>query len=190
MSPIHRRPSTFIFLTAAIAACSRWIFSTMPPGDMRINACAMVRADRATDFSQIFSLHPELKARSMDWQPLMAPCTTSPLVFRKPTPVRNGMLLVGDAAGFVDPFVGDGISLALRSGAMAAECLASSCRELSPHARTCSVATSGNWDPSSVRHLHCDGYWRCRLRCEGQGWLFHQSSRLKDFVVSRTRRAS
>ncbi len=32
--------------------------------------------------------------------------------------------MVGDAAGFVDPFVGDGISLALRSGALAAKCLA------------------------------------------------------------------
>ncbi len=32
--------------------------------------------------------------------------------------------MVGDAAGFVDPFIGDGISLALRSGAMAANCLA------------------------------------------------------------------
>ena len=31
--------------------------------------------------------------------------------------------MVGDAAGFVDPFVGDGISLALRSGALAAQCL-------------------------------------------------------------------
>ena len=33
------------------------------------------------------------------------------------------MLMVGDSAGFVDPFVGDGISLALRSGALAAQCL-------------------------------------------------------------------
>jgi flavin-dependent dehydrogenase len=32
--------------------------------------------------------------------------------------------MAGDAAGFVDPFVGDGISLALRSGALAAQCLA------------------------------------------------------------------
>ena len=31
--------------------------------------------------------------------------------------------MAGDAAGFVDPFVGDGISLALRSGALAASCL-------------------------------------------------------------------
>lgn len=49
--------------------------------------------------------------------------STSPLVFHKPEPVQNTMLQVGDAAAFVDPFVGDGISLALRSGALAAECL-------------------------------------------------------------------
>jgi flavin-dependent dehydrogenase len=33
------------------------------------------------------------------------------------------MLQVGDAATFVDPFIGDGISLALRSSDLAAECL-------------------------------------------------------------------
>jgi flavin-dependent dehydrogenase len=31
--------------------------------------------------------------------------------------------MTGDAAGFVDPFVGDGVSLALRSGTLGAECL-------------------------------------------------------------------
>jgi flavin-dependent dehydrogenase len=31
--------------------------------------------------------------------------------------------LAGDAAGFVDPFIGDGISLALRSGTLAAQSL-------------------------------------------------------------------
>ena len=50
--------------------------------------------------------------------------STSPLIFRQPQPERDGMLMVGDAAGFVDPFVGDGISLALRGGALAAHCLA------------------------------------------------------------------
>jgi flavin-dependent dehydrogenase len=35
------------------------------------------------------------------------------------------MLLAGDAAGFIDPFAGDGISLALQSGTLAAESVAS-----------------------------------------------------------------
>ena len=33
------------------------------------------------------------------------------------------MMFVGDAAAFIDPFAGDGISIALRSGRVAAECL-------------------------------------------------------------------
>jgi flavin-dependent dehydrogenase len=44
-------------------------------------------------------------------------------VFREPQPERDWILMTGDAAGFVDPFVGDGVSLALRSGTLAAECL-------------------------------------------------------------------
>jgi flavin-dependent dehydrogenase len=51
------------------------------------------------------------------------PVSTSPLIFRDPQPERDGVLMAGDAAGFVDPFVGDGISLALRSGSLAAQCL-------------------------------------------------------------------
>jgi flavin-dependent dehydrogenase len=53
----------------------------------------------------------------------MEPVSTSPLVFREPAPIWNGLFLAGDSAGFVDPFVGDGISLALRSGAAAAQFL-------------------------------------------------------------------
>src|SRR5579862_569167 len=58
----------------------------------------------------------------------MEPVTTSPLIFRSPECVRDGVFLAGDAAGFIDPFVGDGISLALRSGSLAATLLAKALR--------------------------------------------------------------
>ncbi|HEY7617945.1 MAG TPA: FAD-dependent oxidoreductase [Terriglobales bacterium] len=93
------------------------------PHLQRVNACAMVRADVATSLPEIFALHPVLAARSRAWQPLSDPVATSPLVFHQPQPVHQGVLMAGDAAAFVDPFVGDGISLALRSGSLAAECL-------------------------------------------------------------------
>ncbi len=89
----------------------------------RINACAMVRADVASTLPQVFRCHPGLRERSGGWEPISDPVSTSPLVFREPQPERDGMVMVGDAAAFVDPFVGDGISLALRSGSLAGQCL-------------------------------------------------------------------
>ena len=91
----------------------------------RVNASAMVRADVASTLPEVFARHPALRERSRNWSLLSDPVSTSPLIFRQPEPERDGMLMVGDAAGFVDPFVGDGISLALRGGALAAHCLES-----------------------------------------------------------------
>jgi flavin-dependent dehydrogenase len=88
-----------------------------------VNACAMVRSDCATSLEEVFALHPRLAARAARWQPLMQPISTAPLVYRKPQPVRNNIVFAGDAAAFIDPFVGDGISIALRSGRVAAQCL-------------------------------------------------------------------
>jgi flavin-dependent dehydrogenase len=89
----------------------------------RVNACAMVRADVASDLPSVFAKNVALRERSRAWTQLTEPVFTAPLVFRKPQALQDGMLCAGDAAGFVDPFVGDGISLALRSGTLAAESL-------------------------------------------------------------------
>jgi len=96
---------------------------TNEPNGNRINACAMVKADIASNLDEVLALHPALRERSLNWQPLSAPVSTSPLIFHRPQPESGGILFAGDAACFVDPFVGDGISLALRSGALASECL-------------------------------------------------------------------
>lgn len=94
-------------------------------GTARVNASAMVRADVASSLPEVFAQHPALRDRSRNWTPLSDPVSTSPLIFRNPRPERDGVLMTGDAAGFVDPFVGDGISLALRSGSLAAQSLKS-----------------------------------------------------------------
>jgi menaquinone-9 beta-reductase len=90
----------------------------------RINVCAMVRAEVASRLEEVLKLHPALCRRAQQWQQRTEPISVAPLVFAKPEAARACVLLVGDAAGFVDPFVGDGISLALRSGTLAAGCLA------------------------------------------------------------------
>jgi len=88
-----------------------------------VNACAMVKAKVATELIKVLNLHPALRCRSQSWRAATDQVRTSPLIFHKPEPVQRRILQVGDAATFVDPFVGDGISLALRSGVLAAECL-------------------------------------------------------------------
>lgn len=46
-----------------------------------------------------------------------------PVFFTVKPPVESGMLMVGDAAGVIDPFSGEGQGAALRSGILAAEIL-------------------------------------------------------------------
>jgi menaquinone-9 beta-reductase len=94
-----------------------------PVGANSVNACAMVRADVAHSLDEVFAKEPRLWQRSRLWQPLFSAVTTSPLYFREPVTESDGMLLAGDAAGFIDPFAGDGISLALQSGTLAAEAI-------------------------------------------------------------------
>jgi flavin-dependent dehydrogenase len=92
-----------------------------PVGKNSVNACAMVQADAAHTLEDVFTKEPRLYERSRAWQPLFPTVTTSPLYFREPETESDGVFLAGDAAGFIDPFAGDGISLALQSGTLAAQ---------------------------------------------------------------------
>ena len=94
-----------------------------PVSDHVVNACAMIRSDCATTLPEVFALHTRLSQRADKWRPVTQVVSTAPLIYRRPQPTRDNMLYVGDAAAFIDPFVGDGISIALRSGRVAAECL-------------------------------------------------------------------
>jgi flavin-dependent dehydrogenase len=94
-----------------------------PVGKHAVNAAAMVRADSARSLEEVFAAHPALWRRSRDWEPVFPAITTSPLYFRAPETENQGVMLAGDAAAFIDPFAGDGISLALQSGTLAAESL-------------------------------------------------------------------
>jgi flavin-dependent dehydrogenase len=87
-----------------------------------INACALVRQGTAKDLSEVFAFNPHLSARSGTWRQTTQLVATAPVYLGPGSPVIDGILQVGDAAGFVDPFVGDGISLALRSGVLAGRC--------------------------------------------------------------------
>jgi flavin-dependent dehydrogenase len=94
-----------------------------PVSDSEINVCAMVRADVSSTLPEVFECEPRLLERSRQWKQIGEAVSTSPLIHAEPSPVNDAVLYVGDAAGFIDPFVGDGISMGLHSGQMAATAL-------------------------------------------------------------------
>jgi len=93
----------------------------LPLGNRNLNVCAMVTREAARQFPDVFALHPALQVRSRHWVRATEVSAVAPLSFAPPQPEVDGIVRVGDAAAFIDPFVGDGISLALRSGALGAE---------------------------------------------------------------------
>jgi geranylgeranyl reductase family protein len=67
---------------------------------------------------------PQLAERLARARLRQTPRAIGPLALRARRAVARGLVLVGDAAGFYDPFTGEGITLALRSAELAAEAAA------------------------------------------------------------------
>lgn len=91
-----------------------------PDQKTMVNVCALFRAKAKTTWPELFSRHSMLEKNARNWQPAFDALSTFPVTFHAPQPVEDYIFNAGDAAGFIDPFVGDGIALALRSGNLAA----------------------------------------------------------------------
>jgi flavin-dependent dehydrogenase len=93
-----------------------------PLGGGLLNVCALVNADSikgsgSDRMSAAFAEHERL--REKQWEQVTETVTTATCPLGDPQPLWDGIVCAGDAAGFIDPFLGDGISLALQSGAIA-----------------------------------------------------------------------
>jgi flavin-dependent dehydrogenase len=93
-----------------------------PVGDKKVNVCALVDASAASTLNTVFIRSKLLFERAVRWQPASESFATAPLFFAAPQPVSGQVINVGDAAAFIDPFLGDGISIALQTGVLAGEC--------------------------------------------------------------------
>lgn len=92
-----------------------------PVGDRIVNVCAMLDPRALKEYARdrmraAFSVHPLMERRR--WEQISETVVTTAW-FGAPEPLHDGVPCAGDAAGFIDPFLGDGISLALQSGALA-----------------------------------------------------------------------
>ena len=82
--------------------------------------------------------HPPLEERLRGAVQASRTLATAPVHLGKRDAVENDIALAGDAAGFLDPFAGSGISLALHSGRLAAEvCAHGSAGKVANGGRAC-----------------------------------------------------
>jgi flavin-dependent dehydrogenase len=151
-----------------------------PVAPDQINICALVDPRTASSLPELFEQCPALRARSNDWQFSMKPIVTAGLAPGLRLAEEDGILRAGDAAGFIDPFAGDGISLALRSG-MLAGALAAAPRRYAEAYRTqfahgFRTATAARW------MLRAPSYFRQAL------FFALGSARILDWTLRNTRK--
>lgn len=93
------------------------------PGDVA-NVCVVrerPRADRRTIVRDALDAEAALRERFAGARQVSGTTTLGPLAIESRAAGCAGLLLAGDAAGFVDPMTGDGLRFALAGGALAAE---------------------------------------------------------------------
>lgn len=117
----HFRPSTPVDSVELYFGEAGYCGVQPIPGGL-VNVCALVEAETMKNVGwdrirAAFEVHEKLRRRN--WQQVTETVTTGNCVFGASQPVLDGIMCAGDAAGFIDPFLGDGISLALQSGALA-----------------------------------------------------------------------
>lgn len=103
----------------------RYIGIAPLPGDLT-NVC-VVTSDRtalrdpASLIARAVAAEPALAGRFTTARMIAPPVTMGPLAVDCDVPGMPGLLLAGDAAGFIDPMTGDGLRFAFRGGELAGE---------------------------------------------------------------------
>jgi len=114
-------------------------------GEALVNVSVVLRAAYLKDrqsptehvVTETIQAHPELQQRFAQARRVTALLATGPMAQRTMRPQHDGILFIGDAAGFLDPFTGQGIYLALQSAMLAATAAHQALDE--PHGATASL---------------------------------------------------
>jgi menaquinone-9 beta-reductase len=136
------------------------------------------RGARLADFlRERIASHPLTRARLEGAEIAAGPWATGPLACRAVRCVDDAVLLVGDAAGFYDPFTGEGIGMALRGAELAAEVLSG-------------ALVSGRTGRRALEPYEKERRraFRSRLRLDRLLQALLKSPRLTDWVARRLRR--
>ena len=102
----------------------------VPPVEQRsANVCLVISpargggaiGDPSVLLHRAIDADPQLRERFADARMTTVPVVLGPLAVDAVAPGAPGLLLAGDAAGFIDPMTGDGLRFAVRGGELAAQ---------------------------------------------------------------------
>jgi geranylgeranyl reductase family protein len=111
---MHVIPGAYCGIAPLSPACAN-VAVVVPPHELRA-----ARGDLPGFFARLLTRWPEVHSRLRGARLLGPPRALGPLAVAARRLSAPGALLVGDAAGFYDPFTGEGITLALRSAELMA----------------------------------------------------------------------
>ena len=106
----------------------RYVGMTALPGGL-VNVCLVRRSwqgdgdhsEPGAIVADAIARDAELRERFAGARPVSRPIVLGPLAVDTVHPWADGLLMAGDAAGFIDPITGDGLRFAIRGGQLAAE---------------------------------------------------------------------
>jgi flavin-dependent dehydrogenase len=119
-----------------------------PVAEDRVNVSLVVpaaearrwRGDLTGYFDRTVAALPHLRDRMRGARRIAPVRAVAPLAYRVAPPRHDGIVLVGDAFGFLDPFTGEGLFAALRSAELAAEVAGAALRRGDPSAAVLAAA--------------------------------------------------
>ena len=115
--------------TIALYSFDRGYLGVSPVEDGLTNICGLVHASRLTGLkgrwdsfiTTIRSEEPPLDEMYARHEPAQEGFLSSePVIFRPRSPVVDGIVMVGDASGVIDPLTGNGMAMAIQSALLAA----------------------------------------------------------------------
>ena len=139
----------------------------MPASSCRIDRTATCRCAQPADaLDRYLEADPELAARFADARAVAPPTMLGPMAVDTSAVGEPGLLLAGDAAGFIDPMTGDGLRFALVGAELARRNRERSARRIAadrsraPRAR--GAPASGVSIEVAIQSRACARWWRRR----------------------------
>jgi len=117
---MHIRRGQYLGIAPVPSGCTNVCLVVPGPGP-RPGAGRAGLDDPAALLQEGIDSDPALRERFADARMVTAPVVLGPLAVDAVAAGMPGLLLAGDAAGFIDPMTGDGLRFAVRGGELAAD---------------------------------------------------------------------